>query len=136
MLKDEIRAIPSAPKDLRKFGITLGVFFGLLAGLFLWKQSGAAVTLAAVAAFFLLSSLLTLPLLKPIQKVWMTAALLIGWVMTKVLLAVVFFLVVTPLALLTRAAGKDFLDKKMRDGRSSYWKDRLPRDKAGYENQF
>ena len=50
----------------------------------------------------------------------MTFAVILGWVMTRVILGVVFYLIITPIGLITRLIGEDFLDlnKKKLD---SYW---------------
>ena len=65
-------------------------------------------------------------------------ALILGSIMTRVILSVLFYLVITPIGLISKLSGKDFLDLKFDKSVSSYW---IPRkkiifEKANYEKQF
>ncbi len=135
-LLKEIEEIQSSKADLRKFGYTLGIAFGLLGGYFLWRGKSFAFYVLALAAILLLFGFIAPTLLKPIQKAWMTLALLLGWVMTRVILAIVFYLVVTPIGLLLRLSGKDFMNRHFPGKEDSYWLDHAKREKADYERQF
>ena len=93
---------------------------------------------AASPPIFLFLGLVTPSLLKPIQKVWMSLAIVIGWFVTRVILTVLFYLVVTPIGLVAKLSGKRFLDINFDRGVDSYW---IPREttkfnKRSYENQF
>lgn len=121
---------------MRKFGITMAVVLGLIAGLLFWRGREHWVYFGGAAAFFLLFGLVLPAVLKPIHKVWMGLALVMGAVMSRVILIVLFFLAITPIALILRLTGKDLLDKKPGRAASSFWKDHAPRTKEDYENQF
>ena len=137
MLLNEIKNIKSGKTELRKFGITLGVFFTLIAGLFLWRNKPHYIYLFGLSAFFLFFGLFFPIVLKPIQKIWMAFALIMGSIMTRVILSVLFYLVITPISLLSRLSGKDFLDLKFDKSASSYWIARKATfNKTNYENQF
>ena len=138
MLLDDIKKIKSTYKELRKFGITLGVFFALVGGLALWRHSGLYPTFFILSLVFLAPGFLLPSLLKPVQKVWMGLALILGWVMSRVILSFLFYFVLTPLGLLSKCFGKNFLDLKWKDEKESYWiiRPEVPYDKARYENQF
>lgn len=77
-------------------------------------------------------------LLRPIQKIWMSLGFLIGWIVTRVILIILFYLVITPIGLLARMLGKHFLDTEFNRNTDSYWIAREPvgLDKRSYENQF
>lgn len=138
MLWDEIKKIKSSKKDLRSFGITLGIFFGLLAIFFLWRGRVHSFIWLGASGFFLGFGLLAPRVLKPIQKIWMSLALLIGWVMTRVILTLIFYAVLTPIAQLARLFGKRFLNTAFREDVKSYWMVRsVPESsKESYEKQF
>lgn len=138
MLLDEIKNIKNSDADLKKFGFTLGLFF-LLIGLFwLWKSRPWTFYWFELAAFFLILALLAPRFLGLAQKVWMTLALLIGWVMTRVILSIVFYGVMTPISLVARWTGKKFLGNKNFDSSDSAWVIRTPTDqkKEGCEKQY
>ena len=138
MLLDDIKNIKNSPSDLRKFGLTLGIFFLLIACLWFFKSKSGYLYFLGLAVFFLIFASLAPRSLKPAQKIWMTIALLIGWIMTRVLLSIVFCLVITPIGFLARLSGKKFLDMESHDGRETYWLVRKPlhRTKEDYEKQF
>ena len=138
MISEEIRNIKSGKKELRQFGITIGVVLGLLGGWLLWRgREGYYLVLITGAIFLSLGCILPL-LLKPLHKLWMTLAVLLGWLMTRIILIILFFLVVTPIGLLARLSGKDFLNRKFDNNVSSYWIRRktATADRKSYERQF
>jgi len=138
MIKDEIKNIKQTPKDLRKFGLTVGILLLLFAFLLIWKHKPSQFYFLSIGAFLVLSGLLFPTLLRPLNKSWMTLAVLLGWVMTRVILSLLFYLVITPIGLIARVSGKHFLDLKIDKSRASYWEKRknVPSSPADYERQF
>lgn len=122
--------------DLRKFGFTMAAAFGLFGGIAAWRGHGFSLILLAIALFFLFFGLVWPAALKSVQKLWMTLALLMGWVMSRVILTVIFYAAVTPIGLILRLSGKDLLDKRSGVRRDSYWLTHKPRNKEDYEDQF
>jgi Saxitoxin biosynthesis operon protein SxtJ len=138
MIKDEIKNIKQSPKDLRKFGLTVGIVLLLIASFLIWKHKPSQFYFVSIGALLVLSGLLFPALLRPLNKAWMTLAVLLGWVMTRVILSVLFYLVITPISLIARISGKHFLDLKIDKSRQSYWEKRknVPAAAADYERQF
>lgn len=132
----EINEIPNTRHDLKKFGLTLGIFFGLVAGLMLWRDQENYLYFLGVAGFFVFFGLVLPNTLKLIHKIWMGLAFVMGWVMSRVILTVLFFLAITPIGLLLRISGKDLLDLKCKIKKDSYWNDHENRAKEDYDNQF
>lgn len=108
-------------KELRKFGIVMTIAFGVVGGILIWKGRFAGNYLFILAAFFLLSALLSPRILNPIERVWMKVAEIISMVMTRVILILTFYLVITPVGLLLRVMRKDLLQITFEPGRKSYW---------------
>ena len=135
---EEIKNIKSGKKELRKFGITIGIVLGLLGGLFLWREREWYYYFFILSAVFVFSGITAPLLLWPVQKVWMGLAVLLGWVMTRVILIILFYLVVTPIGLLAKLLGKDFLNLKFDRDADSYWipKERVKFERSDYERQF
>jgi len=124
--------------ELRKFGLTVGIVLSLWGVLFLWRGKDGYAYFFIISVVFLFLGLVLPPLLKPIYKIWMTLTTFLGWFMTRFILSVLFFLVVTPTGFLARLCGKEFLDKKFKKNANSYWVPRktIKFDKRNYENQF
>jgi polyferredoxin len=126
MLLQEIKNIHSDKPTLRKFGIGLFVLLAVFGAISYWK-GGAAYNYLFPTAVAALAVALIIPIaLKYIYLPWMALATVIGWVMTRLILITLFFLILTPISLIMRLAGKDLLDEKLQPHRQSYW---VPRDK-------
>jgi hypothetical protein len=138
MIIEEIKNISSGTKDLRKFGITLGIFFGLLGGLFLWQEKDYYYYFFILSGAFMVLGLAVPVLLKPIHKIWMTLSIHMGWLMTRVILIVLFYLVVTPISILGKCFNKNFLELKINKTMDSYWikKNVSKFQRRNYEKQF
>lgn len=138
MIIEEIKSIRSGKKELRQFGIIIAIACGLLGVLLWWRGKTYYSYSFIIAAAFLFSGLTLPAALKPFQKVWMTISILMGWLMTRVILIILFYGILTPIGLLGRLCGKDFLDIKINKNAPSYWilRDRKEYDKKSYEQQF
>ena len=138
VIAEEVRAVKSDPAHLRKFGLTMGIALAVFGGLFLWRGKAVAPYLFILGAVFLLLAAVLPRALKPVQKAWMALATVLGWVMTRLLLTIVFFVGITPIALIAKLSGKRFLDLGFEPDRESYWEKRKPHDRGmeRYESQF
>jgi Saxitoxin biosynthesis operon protein SxtJ len=138
MIKDEIKNIKQSPKDLRKFGLTVGTVLLLIAFFLIWKHKPSQFYFLYIGAFLVLAGFLFPSILRPLNKVWMTLAVLLGWIMTRMILSLLFYLVITPISLIARISGKHFLDLKIDKSRASYWEKRknVPSSPVDYERQF
>ena len=139
MIIEEIKNIKSETSDLKKFGLFIGAILFLGSLYLLWKQQHAY----AVAGFILGGVFAALAfvwpvVLKPIQRAWMAIAVVMGFVMSRIIVAVIFYGMVTPIGLAGRLAGKKFLDLKMDKVAASYWirRDQANAEKSAYERQF
>ncbi|HSD64618.1 MAG TPA: SxtJ family membrane protein [Ignavibacteriaceae bacterium] len=133
----EIKNIKESPADLKKFGLTIGVVL-LLIALILFLLNKEAIIWGIIGTVFILSALSFPLLLKPLNKIWMTLAIILGWIMTRVILSILFFLVLTPLRFIALAFNKKFLDFKIDPSAKTYWEKREKNgyDPKNYERQF
>ena len=125
-------------RELRNFGLTLGVAFGALGALLLWRGKGHYIVFMIAAAGFLATGVLTPRALGPVRRIWMTAAEAMGWFMTRVVLTLLFFIAVTPIGLLGRLFGQRFLDRASDRSMDTYWIEKKPpaRPAEDYEKQY
>jgi hypothetical protein len=109
-----------------------------LAGLSYWRgHSTRAAVLGGIAVFAACGALLFPQTWSVVFRLWMRAAEAIAWLATRLMLALFFYGILTPIALLCRLAGRRPLDTAFRDGRASYWRDKPAGvyDLARYEKQ-
>lgn len=121
MIIEEVKNIKSGREELRKFGIGLGIIlvsFGILS-FFRGKDFYFYFFIFSVA--FIFTALYKPILIKPIQKVWMTIAVIIGWFVTRIILIILFYLVVTPIAWIAKLMREKFLDIDFDKAKDTYW---------------
>ena len=135
---DEIKHIKTGKKDYRSFGVTIGIILLLIAGLLFYKEKESFQTFLYIAGAFIGFGLIIPIILKPIYIVWMTFAVVLGWFMTRVILSLLFYVIITPIGLVLRIFGKDFLELKKQAVQGSYWnqRDSNLEKNQNYEKQF
>ncbi len=138
MLLDEIKNIKSEKRDLRNFGLTMGIFFAVLGGLLWWKGKDTYTIFLVISSAFIFFGLILPSVLRPLQKAWMVFAVIMGWFMTRLILGVLFYIVFNAIGLIGKLFGKKFLDIGEKSIQESYWvqKEPIPFDKKNYERQF
>ncbi|PKN89123.1 MAG: hypothetical protein CVU51_01955 [Deltaproteobacteria bacterium HGW-Deltaproteobacteria-1] len=139
MIIEEIKNIKSETSDLKKFGLLIGAILFLGSFYLFWKQQQPyAVAGFILGVVFAALAFVRPVVLKPLQKVWMAMAVVMGFVMSRIIVAVIFYGMVTPIGLAGRVAGKKFLDLKMDKAAASYWigRDQAKTEKSAYERQF
>lgn len=119
----DLSALDSSSKALRKFGITVGLVFLLLGLAVLWRvgMTNLMLIFSTAGGLLVLSGLIMPTVLKPIYIPWMGFAFAAGWLVSRLILILVFFLVIFPVGLLARLAGKQFLDRDFKQKRETYW---------------
>jgi Saxitoxin biosynthesis operon protein SxtJ len=132
---------PFKPSDrmLRQFSGLWILFFGAIAawqGLHQHRHS-TAIILAVVAVVGGVLGLAWPRGIKPIFIGWMALAFPIGWVISRLILGILFYGLFTPVAWIFRLMGRDAMALKPQPQAATYW---LPKehdvDKARYFNQF
>ena len=118
---EEIKNIKSEKSDLRKFGITIGVILLIIAGFLFWKEKESSQILLTFGVTLCILGIVIPFILKPIYWVWMIFATILGWIMTRVILSLLFYIIFTPIGLIPRFFGKQFLELKWDKSKISYW---------------
>jgi hypothetical protein len=129
------RLSPYTASAGRKFGLTVGIAFGVLAGIAFWRGHPTTTTvLGSLGGLLVLGALVAPSALGPIDRAWMKLALLISKVTTPIFMGVVYFVVLTPVALIRRAFGGNALVH--RTGVSGVWFDRTATSRSSLERLF
>ena len=134
----DIGNIKSNKSDIRKFGITAGIILMIIAGVLFWKEIDLFnIFLASGIILFLIA--IALPsVFKPIYWIWMSFAIILGWFMTRVIISLLFFLIISPIGLFLRLFGKQFIELQWDKTKDSYWNFRTQENlqNESYEKQF
>jgi hypothetical protein len=137
MILDEIKQIKSDKKELKKFGVTIGgVLIIISIFLFVYEKPSAPYFMGSGLFLLIIAQIFSL-LLLPLQKIWMTFAVIMGFIMTRVILSILFYIVITPISFLSKLFGKDFLNLEIEKDKNSYWNLRDEEyNKSSTEKQF
>ena len=133
---EEIKNIKSEKSDLRKFGIIVGIVLLIIAGFFFLKEKESFQLFLTIGTVLFVTGIVIPFTLKPIYWVWMVFSTILGWFMTRVILSLLFYVVFTPIGLIARLFGKQFLDLKQNHSQQSYWNMRTVEASKNYEKQF
>ncbi|MBF0623237.1 MAG: hypothetical protein HQL82_00325 [Magnetococcales bacterium] len=110
----------------RAFGLLFALIFGGLGAWPLMKGAAPQPILLALGGLFLALALVAPRTLGPLNRLWLAFGDLLHRIVNPLLMAVMFFLVFTPIGLLMRLLGKDGLHRKYDHNAASYWIERQP----------
>jgi Saxitoxin biosynthesis operon protein SxtJ len=119
---------------LRKFGLTTGAIVVVLFALFFpWVFDAQSMPLWpwVFAAVLWVPALLVPVILRPVYTTWMKIGHGLGWVNSRIILGILFYVVILPMGLVMRLFGSDPMARKKDDSASSYRKESAsePRDR-------
>lgn len=119
--------------ELRSFGLIFGALFVLFFGLVIPWIGGDAFPLWPwyVGAMAWVWAAAHPPSLAPVFRIWLRAGALLGWINTRVVLTIVFYMVIAPIALMMKIFGRDPLSRKLDPKLDTY---RVKRKKPAIEN--
>ncbi|MCW9034152.1 MAG: SxtJ family membrane protein [Rhodospirillales bacterium] len=116
----------------RSFGVVFTVLF-MTIGLFPLIDGGnLRIWSLVIAGFFLFLAMVVPQALKPLNAVWLKLGLVLHDIANPIVMWLLFFLIVTPVAFYCRIVGKDILSLKTDTDLDSYW---IKRNPAGPEGQ-
>jgi hypothetical protein len=88
------------------------------------------------SALFALAGLVVPSVLRPIHRIWMLFGNVMGWINSKIILGLIFYVVVTPIRFLRALTGTDPMNRKFDNKTGSYRVVRKPRDASHMKHQF
>ena len=119
----------------KSFGI---LFFVVFLGLGLWpltNDNSPNIYLIIISIIFLILGLLNSKLLSPLNSFWIKFGELLGKIIAPVVMAIIYFLILTPISLMVRLFGKDLLGLKFTKQIKTYWIKRK-KDLGSMNKQF
>ncbi len=120
----------------QKFGWLFSAIFTAGFGYSQWTHSPKwAIISASLAVLFILLTICAPAVLAPFNKVWFALGLFLGKVVSPIVLSIIFFILITPVAMVTRFFGRDALLIKKREV-STYWVEKESIDPESFKNQF
>jgi len=133
-LMDQTSQLPSD----QKFGWFFAAVLALSGVYFKWKLASAwGIPLFMLGLVFAILAGAAPKLLAPLNKLWFQLGIALGRLVNPIVLGVIFFLLITPVAVFMKLVGRDVLHIKKREI-SSYWVKREPSgpEPESFKNQF
>ena len=117
------------------FGLLFFIVF-LLIGLWpLIKGDSPRILFFPIALVFLILGLMNAKILSPLNRLWIKFGDLLGKIIAPVVMAFIYFIILTPLSFLIRITGKDLLKVKYSNKENTYWIKRI-KDLGPMNKQF
>ena len=119
----------------KSFGI---LFFVVFLGLGLWpltNDNNPNIYLIIISIIFLILGLLNSKLLSPLNLFWIKFGELLGKIIAPIVMAIIYFFILTPISLIVRLFGKDLLSLKFSNQIKTYWIKRK-KDLGSMNKQF
>tara|TARA_B100000700_G_scaffold255614_1_gene288451 strand:- start:3765 stop:4142 length:378 start_codon:yes stop_codon:yes gene_type:complete len=104
----------------RSFGILFCIVFALISVWPIIDGGSLRVWSISISVIFLILGLLNSQLLKPLNFIWIKFGELLGKIFAPIVMAIIYFVIITPIGLVMRLVGKDLLNTKFLKN-NSYW---------------
>ena len=118
----------------KNFGIVFFAVFLLIALYPLTNQEDIRIWSVFISLFFLILGLLNSKILTPLNVLWFKFGILLGKIVSPLIMGIIFFAVVTPIALMMKMLKKDLLNLKY-NNKNTYWIEKTE-PKSKMKNQF
>ena len=138
MLKEELKHIDNSNEAVKKTGISVGVVLILISLLLWYLGKTSFIYFSIIGGLFVILAFIAIPVLRPFHKLWMMLALAMGFVMSRVILTLLYYLILTPIGLLAKIVGKKFMPLVFDKNAKTYWEKRenIVKQQIDYERQF
>ena len=125
-------------KEWKKFGTGLCIILLIIASILLIKGKGSYLYFSGTGILILILAFFIPVLLKPLYIFFSIIGFGLGWFMTRLILNILFYLILTPIGLISKLFGKHFLDLKFKEKKNSFWipKEQKAEGTGEYEKQF
>ena len=118
----------------RSFGVVFFIVFLVISLYPLLINENIRIWSLVISIIFLVLGLLNSKLLNPFNKIWFKFGLLLGKIISPIVMGIIFFFVVTPIAILMKLLRKDLINLKFNNN-STYWIEKSG-PKSKMKNQF
>lgn len=118
----------------KSFGIVFFIVFLLISLYPLTNHENIRIWSLIISLIFLILGLLNSKILNPFNKLWFKFGMILGRIISPIIMSIIFFLVVTPIALIMKLLKKDLLNLKF-NKTNTYWIEKSG-PKSKMKNQF
>ena len=117
------------------FGLLFFIVFFLIGLWPLIKGDSPRILFFPIALVFLILGIVNAKILTPLNRLWIKFGEILGKIIAPIVMALVYFVILTPLSFLIRISGKDLLKVKFSNKVNTYWIKRI-KDLGPMNKQF
>lgn len=134
----ELKQQSITPKGLRKFGLTIFGILSVIGIILYFKGSIHFWWIGGFGILFLTLGLISPITLKHVYKLWMGFGIVLGHLVSSIILSLLFYLVITPIGIVLRILGKDYLNRGFSKKEGTYWikRERREFEPGRYEKMY
>lgn len=134
----ELKQQSITSKELRKFGLVISGILSVIAIILYYKGSIHFWWIGGFGILFLTLGLISPTTLKHVYKLWMGFAIVLGHIVSSIILSLIFYLVITPMGIVLRILGKDYMNRSFSKKEGSYWikKGKREFNPSSYEKMY
>lgn len=135
---EEFKNIKSEKKDLRNFGLIVGVALIIISFLIFKKRINIINYSVPLGFILIILGLIYPTILKPLQKIWMMISVILGFFMTRIIIFILFVIAFIPLSFALKIFNKKLIDVSINKRKKSYWVYREAKkiNVSDYEKQY
>ena len=108
-------------KKNRRFGILFFIVFFIIGLYPVYVGNGVNIYFILLSIPFLVLGILNSKILTPLNIAWIKLGELLGMVISPIIMALIYFFILTPISLIVRIFGKDLLNIKFNSFSKTYW---------------
>jgi uncharacterized membrane protein len=122
-ISSQIANLDSSAKEIKKFGLVIMVALTIIASIIYYKSGYSIIInyLLGSGIVLLVSAILSPNILVPIYKVWMSLAFILGSIVSRIILTILFYFLISPIGIIIKIFGNDIINLKIDKERKSYW---------------
>jgi len=118
----------------KSFGVVFSIVFLIVALYPVLNNNSIRTWSIILSLIFLILGLLNSPILSPLNKIWFYFGIFLGKIVSPLIMAIIFFIVVTPIGFIMRLLKKDILNLRFNNNKTYWIKKDGPKSKM--KNQF
>jgi len=118
----------------KSFGVVFSIVFLIVALYPVLNNNSIRTWSVILSLIFLVLGLLNSPILSPLNKIWFYFGIFLGKIVSPLIMAIIFFIVVTPIGFIMRLLKKDILNLSFNNNKTYWIKKDGPKSKM--KNQF
>ena len=121
----------------QKFGVVFTVFFILLGSYFLYNDSlYLGIFLTCVSLIFAILTYFFQSFLSPLNFAWFKFGILLGKLVNPIVMGVLFYLLISPVAVISKLFGRDELKIKKTETNTFWINKKIEKDLKSFKNQY